>query len=448
LLSIVMKTYHLMNFLSPAILRSALVNTHFPLTKRKKIRNLLFLFLSIYFQSFAQNAPKTYKDLIYKLDGEPFKNENIRSQLIKLSPTDKINNYFDQIKDTLIKERLIEDNLSKEAFSNYCIKNITQTATSSALEAYDERGVLQKVIAINVDYYYPKVSQRLQKAMFIWIIGHELKHLQLGGSTEDNQLELISRELLCDEMAGYVVGRLTEDITLQDLCSILNAILSDIGDSTFSAKLKYRLYAAQAGWLRGKAKNLTENKSINLYNLIFKKVGDGTSRDLIVTAIKNGEDSGLVYKRSTNGSLYWGVSNVTGDLNGDGINLVAGNDELTYSCLFVGNYKDGIRDGFFRAIWETEEYEGFYVKNAKEGYGKNIWYAGEKRGQKYLGYFKDDVRNGFGVYSDINDGQEITYIGEWKNGIKNGIGVLYRGDKVIDSGYWSNDAHIKDTFDK
>jgi len=381
------------------------------------------------------------------IDGTPVLEETIRSQLINLSRTDQLNVYFKQVKDTLIKDNQNADRMDKEFYSNYIIKNITQSPTSCAICDYDHGSNLEKVIAINVDYYYPKVIPQYQKAMFIWIIGHELKHHQRDDSVDENELKNITKELACDEAGGYLIARLTNNINLQDIEIILNKILTDNPASQYAPPLKYRILAVQAGWIRGKARYLSNHQQINFDNITIEKEGDGRTSDLTLTAIKSGEDIGLVNRITTTGSLYWGLGDCMGTLNGEGINLNAGDAHESYNNVFFGNYTNGIRNGFFKVIWENEKYIGQYLNNAKNGYGTDIWYEGNQNGQKYQGNFVDDNRNGFGIYSITNANGKNIFIGEWKNGLKNGHGVEYSGYTVIHSGLWKNDAYISDDND-
>ena len=48
-------------------------------------------------------------------------------------------------------------------------------------------------------------------------------------------------------------------------------------------------------------------------------------------------------------------------------------------------------------------------------------------GRKYIGYYKDDKRNGFGIFFWSNPFK--IYMGFWLNGLQNGLGKVYTSFK-------------------
>ena len=58
--------------------------------------------------------------------------------------------------------------------------------------------------------------------------------------------------------------------------------------------------------------------------------------------------------------------------------------------------------------------------NEREGHGRQDWLDGSY----YEGEWKDNLKHGFGEYSD----QKYKYIGQWKNGAKHGKGKLEIGN--------------------
>jgi hypothetical protein len=50
-----------------------------------------------------------------------------------------------------------------------------------------------------------------------------------------------------------------------------------------------------------------------------------------------------------------------------------------------------------------------------------------------------DCVNGYGTYI-INDGDK--YVGEWKDGLRNGQGTYTDADGTIDKGLWENDEFL------
>jgi hypothetical protein len=115
-----------------------------------------------------------------------------------------------------------------------------------------------------------------------------------------------------------------------------------------------------------------------------------------------------------------------------------------YDAVYMGEYKKGLKNGEFTAIWPEEKYVGQYQSDKKNGYGTDTWYLGEKQGQRYHGNFSDDSRNGFGVFSFRGGENDTIYVGQWKDGLKNGQGVLFTGNTVILYGIWKDDAYINE----
>ena len=70
------------------------------------------------------------------------------------------------------------------------------------------------------------------------------------------------------------------------------------------------------------------------------------------------------------------------------------------------------------------------------GYGVMIYANGEK----YVGEFDNNKRDGQGVYF-LSNGDK--YVGTWKNDEYNGEGRLYKRYGLIKSGIWSNNRLIK-----
>ena len=68
------------------------------------------------------------------------------------------------------------------------------------------------------------------------------------------------------------------------------------------------------------------------------------------------------------------------------------------------------------------------------GYGIFSWVEGKK----YVGYYKNDKRDGFGFYLN---GHKL-FIGFWKEGKQNGFGKLVK-DNVCKYGYWRDGKNEK-----
>lgn len=61
-------------------------------------------------------------------------------------------------------------------------------------------------------------------------------------------------------------------------------------------------------------------------------------------------------------------------------------------------------------------------------------------GQKYKGYYRKGLKEGFGVYSIQNKNKIFT--GFWSNGKQNGVGCII-SKNIIKYGLWQNGSKIK-----
>lgn len=85
-----------------------------------------------------------------------------------------------------------------------------------------------------------------------------------------------------------------------------------------------------------------------------------------------------------------------------------------------------------------ETVEGFFENGKANGIGKHNL----SNGNGYIGNFKDDYYQGYGVYYWKNEG--IYYYGTWDKGLQEGYGFQKNGDKVIVAGYYTNGKLTKD----
>jgi hypothetical protein len=105
---------------------------------------------------------------------------------------------------------------------------------------------------------------------------------------------------------------------------------------------------------------------------------------------------------------------------------------------FEGEFKNGIRSGFGRYLWQNEGilYEGEFMDDVRSGKGKQTW----ADGSRYIGEFKDNKRSGkgmfvwpsgnvyIGTFADNRFEKGTCYTpdmdisGEWREG------VLYNGE--------------------
>lgn len=90
-------------------------------------------------------------------------------------------------------------------------------------------------------------------------------------------------------------------------------------------------------------------------------------------------------------------------------------------------------NGYGTLKTNTSTIEGFYTN------GKNNGFAKERYNDRdtFSGFYKDGLRDGYGVFTWKKDGQ--VYFGQWKNGNMHGYGyVMNTSGKTIQAGYYEN----------
>lgn len=84
--------------------------------------------------------------------------------------------------------------------------------------------------------------------------------------------------------------------------------------------------------------------------------------------------------------------------------------------------KDGL--GWMKWLNIRESYLGYYKKNVKDGFGYYEW--NEEKGKmkqyrnRYIGFWQNGRKHGLGMFIYSNGD---IYIGEWKNDKKSGFGI-------------------------
>ncbi|XP_032919598.1 ALS2 C-terminal-like protein isoform X1 [Catharus ustulatus] len=108
----------------------------------------------------------------------------------------------------------------------------------------------------------------------------------------------------------------------------------------------------------------------------------------------------------------------------------------------VGDFQEGLEHGFGICL---------VPRRSEDRYDcyKCHWYQGKMQGYGiceygsdlvYKGYFKDNVRQGFGILENFSTDRPFKYTGQWENDKKNGYGVWEdreRGERYI--GMWLDD---------
>ena len=104
---------------------------------------------------------------------------------------------------------------------------------------------------------------------------------------------------------------------------------------------------------------------------------------------------------------------------------------------FVGEYRNNQRNGHgILSVPKKYNYEGEFRDDVFHGLGKIIF----SNGHNYTGRFKNGIIHGEGTYT-WSDGQK--YIGEWKDNKRNGKGIQYNSNGSISQmGIWANDKFV------
>lgn len=394
-----------------------------------------------YLSSLFTYAQSELEKNVCNIDGTTISPENIR-QSSPVPATDELFEYLGQI-----------NSLFEQPYARYTlmdIKGINIAAAHIQLIGND----FARVISINKDFYTARLHKKSnKKALFIWILGHELSHhtngdlhYDLNGIVANNY----KREILADERAGYAVGMLTNvDIDFFD--EELPNILSNKTGSFTHPELKYRIIAAKAGWLQARLK---EQEWLNSCSKIYKKQTIGNSQ--FFGRYYNENFNGTIVIKFKNDDRYMGECN-QGKRSGKGISFSI--DSAGRTCIYLGQWSDDKRNGIgISLINNGEDYRGDWKNDKKSGKGiihleNNDVYAGDwandkmngqgnyswSNGDNYRGNWKAGKRNGYGILTLANG---LKYRGQWLNDKKHGDGMLYKGKKMIKAGCWQNDIYI------
>jgi hypothetical protein len=391
---------------------------------------LIFFCFSLSPHLFAQDESFLQKSVCSIDDDMPVRQNNIISQCQLLEKNDELNSFLYDIKREL--------NINSSA--HYAVKNIANATTACALITRKDNVTLERVIALNKNYYLNKFNNlEYRKAAYIFILGHEITHHindDLFYSDEQDELKNWAKEVFADENAGYLVSRLAPDITLSDLEKILPVIIKkNVDTSKYHPLLKYRICAAKAGWLRAKGKDQVAGTFQKIQETTITKTIIG-SKSINYCEVKLEDSLEITNFYSENDSLiyyYFGYSRSNGLQNGEGLDIKYINGIISY--LGFGSWKNGSMEGKSVTIGPDYKFIGNFNNGQFNGSGVFSW----KIGDRYFGNFVNGNREGFGIYY-WPDG--TIYMGEWKNSNLSGYGVKYNGSKVINAGCWYNDKYI------
>ena len=114
--------------------------------------------------------------------------------------------------------------------------------------------------------------------------------------------------------------------------------------------------------------------------------------------------------------------------------------------IYDGELADNKLDGNGYMVWndKNEKYTGRWENNLQNGLGIHIWYDDKLSNNKffrdrYVGNWKDGKRDGYGKFFYSNGS---IYEGYWKNDKKEGFGILFFQDRTKIAGTFKNDILI------
>ena len=152
-------------------------------------------------------------------------------------------------------------------------------------------------------------------------------------------------------------------------------------------------------------------RDINTNEREYKGLHFYKDNSLYLVSMAHGQMAGIGLAYFPQIGLY------EGDFN-DGKRFGTGKLVAHSKQCFIGYWKNDIQEGFGVEISEKgERYQGFFVQGKKHGKGKYTW----ANGDFYAGTFKNDVVEGQG-YMNCANGR--TYTGQWKDGQPNGQGTI------------------------
>jgi hypothetical protein len=352
------------------------------------------------------------------LSGTPLSQAELLKNAIEVTSTDALLDYLENIKEALGQQN-----------TEYKLLNITSYKTAAALNLQREEKI-EAVIVINQAHYSSLIEKGLRKAMFIWLLAHEVAHHSKRDNFYFNNSDRAKnylKELTCDELAGFAVAALTDNIDPYNLEYILSKILADSKRhdslSMHYPPIEYRLVAAKTGWIKGKSRLQQFNSSNTVQGWKIDKIkyNDGTQKTI---AVSESDDSLTYMNNKSQDFVRW-------TYNKSMISTIVANDSL---FLFLGEHFRGEKHGKGIRVGLDQLFQGTY-RNGQRVYG----ICTESTGEIYEGTFMEFDRNGFGRCFYTN-GQ--VYYGQWKLGKRDGYGILYQGTKVLRAGCWVSDKYV------
>ena len=129
--------------------------------------------------------------------------------------------------------------------------------------------------------------------------------------------------------------------------------------------------------------------------------------------------------------------------NGDYTGPCFGAFDYPSGNKYLGQWKDDKKNGQGTLTYASgDRYVGQFKDDKINGQGTYTWGDGTQwKGQKYVGQFKDNKRNGQGTYT-YADGEK--YVGQFKDEKYDGFGTFYKADgSISQQGLWRDDKFIQ-----
>lgn len=247
----------------------------------------------------------------------------------------------------------------KEVLHNhhpYRLYNTSDKVATSKIEKNPILNRYDKLLIIDESYYKSLVDSKYYEALLIWILAHEIAH-HINDDfylPDPNYSDKVKSEVLADELAGYIVGKLTNsDIAVFDY--FMPKILTEKRYGDKYPKLSYRILASKIGWMKSK---LSESVNYTSINATYKK---------------EQYENGIYYLSNSNNNLLC--------------------QEYTNNHKYIGFGKKSYRNGkgiylFFDKKSDLGAiYFGEWLNNKREG--KGVLY--DDSGMIITGNWKDDL---------------------------------------------------------
>lgn len=194
-----------------------------------------------------------------------------------------------------------------------------------------------------------------------------------------------------------------------------------IDDKSLTIKLKYLTVGSQAIYKNHPKEDLRNLHNVAIENFVldlfkYLEIKDNTISNETTTTATNSKQSITVNKPSTETQS----SEKVACLSGDCIN--------TFSKKRFAN---------------GEIIEAFFENGKANGVGTHTL----PNGNYYIGNFKDDYYDGYGIYSWKSE--EMIYYGNWQKSLQNGYGYQLKNSKAVVAGYYTNGKLTRDmlTYD-